>query len=185
MSYNRFLEPEGGGVQVCSREYVASLEAAGFDLEFLPYEFTNNLSARVRRKIHPEIWYSSAPPNLCRDIERAIQNRKVEFLFFGHTMFAGLSRKLKGAFPYVQQVLLSHGVEGFDFCIERQIRRQTNLENRSRARAERMIGGSLLHQMEQRRCIDAIVTLSPFEAEIEKWLGASKVLWLPQNDNGI
>jgi hypothetical protein len=34
--------------------------------------------------------------------------------------------------------------------------------------------------MKQRRCIDAVLTLSPFEVEIEKWLGAKKALWVPR-----
>jgi hypothetical protein len=180
VSYHRFLEPEGGGVQMCSREYVASLKAAEFDLDFLPYEFPSDLRARVRRKICPEIWHTLEPSELYQKIEHAIQNKGAEFLFFGHTMFAGLSRKLKQALPNVQQVLLSHGAEGFDFCLEQQIRRRTNSENRPRASAERMIGESLLHQMDQRRWIDAVLTLSAFEVEIEKWLGAPKALWLPR-----
>jgi hypothetical protein len=180
VSYHRFLEPEGGGVQVCSREYVVSLEAAGFDIEFMPYEFPRSLTTRVRRKIYPEIWHTSAPPRLSHKIENAVRSNGAKFIFFGHTMFGGLSRRVKQALPNVQQVLLSHGAEGFDFCIEQRIRRHTNSENRSRASAERMIGQALLHQMDQRHWIDAVLTLSPFEVEIEKWLGTSKALWLPR-----
>ena len=180
VSYHRFLEPEGGGVQVCSREYITSLEAAGFDLEFLPFEFPRNLLERLRRKVSPEIWHTSAPPQLFHKIVDAIENRRAEFVFFGHTMFGGLSRKLKQNHINVRQVLLSHGAEGFDFCLEQQIRRQTNSENRSQPSAERMIGQSLLQQMDQRRWIDAVLTLSPFEVEIEKWLGSPKTLWLPR-----
>jgi hypothetical protein len=43
-----------------------------------------------------------------------------------------------------------------------------------------MIGRQLLEEVEQRRWIDAVLTLSPFEAELEKWLGTAKIHWVPR-----
>jgi hypothetical protein len=44
----------------------------------------------------------------------------------------------------------------------------------------RALGEHLLKQAEQRRWIDAVLTLSPFEVEVEKWLGSPRVLWVPR-----
>jgi hypothetical protein len=43
-----------------------------------------------------------------------------------------------------------------------------------------MLGEELLEETEQRRWIDAVLTLSPFEVEMEKWLGGKAVRWLPR-----
>jgi hypothetical protein len=180
VSYGRFLEAEGGGVQICTREYNVALEAAGFQLQVLPYDFSHDWMTRIRRRLFPEVWYRADPPHLFEQIDKAIRERQIEFLFFGHTMFASLSRALKQRFPGVRQVLLSHGAEGFDFCIDQQMRRASGSENHFRMVAERMLGRVLLDQMEQRCWIDAVLTLSPLEVDIEKWLGSPKALWVPR-----
>src|SRR5262249_41677476 len=94
--------------------------------------------------------------------------------------FPELSLKLRRRFPEVCQVLLSHGVEGVDFCIDQQLRRVRGTENRYRATAERMLGQQLLYEAEQRHWLNAVLTVSPFEVEIEKWLGSRRVLWVPR-----
>ena len=99
-------------------------------------------------------------------------------------MFADLSKRLREEFPSVQQVLLSHGAEGLDFCIEQNLRRESSTERHFRCVSERMIGRAFLDQMRQRRSIDAVLTLSSFEVDIEKWLGAAKVLWVPRTITG-
>jgi hypothetical protein len=43
-----------------------------------------------------------------------------------------------------------------------------------------MLGRELLDEVEQRRWIDAVLTLSPLDVEVEKWLGSRKVLWVPR-----
>jgi Glycosyl transferases group 1 len=180
VGYHRFLESEGGGVQICSRDYAAALEAAGFRLRTLSYDFPRGLGVRILRRLYPQIWYTETPPGLLDTIADALGLDGAEFIFFQHTMFAGLSRSLRQSFPTIKQVLLSHGAEGIDFCIEQRIRRDSGSENRFRFVAERMIGQSLMSQMEQRRLIDAVLTLSPLEVEIEKWLGCPRALWVPR-----
>lgn len=180
VSYSRFLELEGGGVQTCNREYIASLKAAGFELRIVPYEFSHGLIARVCGRLFPKVWYTKEPPSLFENVANALVDTGAQYIFFDHTAFAGLSRRLQERFPNIRQVLLSHGVEGFDFCIEQQMRRKAGTENHFRAVAERMLGHILLEQMDQRRWFSAVLTLSPFEVEIEKWLGSTKPLWLPR-----
>lgn len=180
VSYSRFLEPGGGGVQICSREYIASLGAAGFELHFNAYDFTRGLVARIRGRLSPEVWHTKEPAGLFERVVGSIIETGAQHVFFDHTAFADLSRRLRMRFPNVGQILLSHGAEGFDFCIDQQTRRKTRTENRPRPVAERMLGRILLEQMEQRRWFNAVLTLSPFEVEIEKWLGSTKSLWLPR-----
>jgi len=180
VTHSRFLEPEGGGVQVCNREYIATLKAADFELRPVTYEFSHGLIARVCSRIAPRVWYTKEPPRLFESVVQALIDTGAQYIFFGHTAFASLSRRLQKKFPNLRQVLLSHGVEGLDFCIDQHTRREAGTENHFRIVAERMLGRILLEQMSQRRCFYAVLTLSPFEVEIEKWLGCAKSLWLPR-----
>ena len=43
-----------------------------------------------------------------------------------------------------------------------------------------MLGRALLDEREQRRHLDAVITLAPLDAEIEQWLGARKVFTIPR-----
>jgi len=180
VSFREILLDEGGGVQVCNREYMETLGRAGFELHIIPFDFPHDLFSRLSRRLSPEIGLTKAPTGLFVRICRALTETSAHTVFFAHTMFADLSRELKRAFPSVKQVLLSHGAEGFDFCIEESLRRSSSTEIRFRPIAERMIGRVLLNQLEQRRWIDAVLTLSPFEVEIEKWLGAGNAFWVPR-----
>jgi hypothetical protein len=180
VSYYKYLLTDGGGVQVCNREYIESLSRAGFELHTVSFDFPRDLFSRLRRRLSPEVWYTTAPPELFGRVCQALATTKAQAVFFGHTMFADLSGQLRHRFPSLRQVLLSHGIEGLDFCIEENLRRSNSTEHHFRPIAERMIGRSILDQMKQRRCIDAVLTLSPFEVELEKWLGATKTLWVPR-----
>jgi hypothetical protein len=174
------LQSTGGGVQVCSREYMASLEAAGFQLRPIPYEFQRGITARLLNRLLPKVANAPEPLGLFHEVDSAVQETDAKFIFFGMNAFARLSLKLRRAFPDVRQVLLSYGIESIDFCIEQQIRRRTRTENRYRVVAERMLGREILDEVEQRRWIDAVLTLSPLEVEVERWLGSSRALWLPR-----
>src|SRR5207248_6046183 len=42
------------------------------------------------------------------------------------------------------------------------------------------LGGQLFTGAAQRRALDHVFCLAPFEVEIERWLGAKSVSWLPR-----
>ena len=180
VAHHNILKASGGGVQVCHREYAAVLEAAGFELRPIPYEFSRGIASRILYRIFPKVVSTTEPPELLQNIMSAVSEIKAEFIFFAWSVFPGLSLKLAKALPKVRQVLLSHGVEGLDFCLDQRLRRASRTENRFRIVAERMLGQQLLYEAEQRRCLDAVLSVSPFEVEIEKWLGSRRSLWVPR-----
>jgi len=167
-------------VQVCNREHMASLEAAGFALRTISYEFKRSLAARLKNRLVPKLSPARAPDQLLDRIERGLAASGAKFVFHAMNSFPDVSREIDRKHSDVRQVMLSHGTEGIDFCIEQGIRRKTGAENRSRAIAERMLGQALLDQLNQRRFIEAVLTLSPLESDVEKWLGARKVMWVPR-----
>jgi len=173
------LLPSGGGVQVCNQEYLRTLKAAGFLVQTVPFDYDRRIFTRVWNRIAPSVTPRHQPPQLVRLVEEAIEENNAQFVFFGLIFFSKLSRHLRRRFPTVHQVFLSHGIEGIDYCIRQQIRRQAGSEGR-KLRAERMLGEALLEGTEQRRWIDAVLTLSPLEVEMEKWLGTKAVVWVPR-----
>ena len=180
VAHHNILKSSGGGVQVCHREYSATLEAAGFELRPIPYEFSRGISDRILNRIFPKVVTTTEPPDLFQNIINAVDEIKAEFIFFAWSVFPGLSLKLAKALPGVRQVLLSHGVEGLDFCLDQRLKRENRSENHFRIVAERMLGQQLLYEAKQRRCLDAVLSVSPFEVEIEKWLGSRRSLWVPR-----
>ena len=118
VSYYKYLEMDGGGVQTCNREYIESLKRAGFEIHTVSFDFPRDILSRFRRRLSPEVWYTRAPTGLFSRVAHALAEANAQTIFFGHTMFTELSRQLRSDFPSVRQVLLSHGAEGLDFCIE-------------------------------------------------------------------
>ena len=180
VGHRNALRTEGGGVQVCAREYVTALEEAGFRLRPVPFEFRSSLATRVLRRLFPMASNASAPAGLFEAIESGLQDYDVGTIFFAFNLFSEVSRELRGRYPKVRQVLLSYGVESLDSLLAEQLARRRGSATRSRAAAEWRLGKQLLEEAEQRRWIDAVLTLSPLEVEVEKWLGASRVLWVPR-----
>jgi hypothetical protein len=178
--HRNVLTGASGGVQNCHREYESALAAAGYDLHRVVFDLDRTPLRRLRNRMVPTVLRAAPHKALFTDISSAIRKSGAGSVFFAVTLAVDACRQLKAAFPGLQQVFLSHGIEGIDFGIEQRSRRDRSAENRLRTVAEWMLGKHLLDQAEARRCIDAVLTLSPFEAEMEAWLGAPKVLWLPR-----
>jgi hypothetical protein len=180
VAHRHVLVPSGGGVQVCNREHMALLEAAGFRLQVISYDFDRSLRARVANRLFPKLAPGREPRDLAERIAVALSASGTKQVFHAMNTFPAVLIEIARRFQEARQVLLSHGTEAVDFCIEQGLRRDTGTENRARATAERMLGRSLLEQREQRRHLDAVLTLAPLDAEIETWLGARKVLAIPR-----
>jgi hypothetical protein len=176
VAHRQVLAPSGGGVQVCNAEHMATLEAAGFRLQVISYDFDRSLRGRIANRLFPKLLPAREPRDLAERIALALNASGTKHVFHAMNTFPAVLREIERRFPDVKQILLSHGAEAVDFCIEQGLRREAGTENRSRATAERMLGRALLDQLAQRRHLDAVVTLAPLDAEIERWLGARNVL---------
>jgi hypothetical protein len=180
VTYGEFFSSKGGGVQLCSREYRDSLERAGFTLDILPFALGKSLTQRVRRRIFPEVSLLSSAALSFDRLRQKVTESQAEFVFFNHTPFPDLSRQLARDCPQVKQVLLSHGVDAIDFLIAQSARRRSHAEDLHRAVADSMLGRTLFAEAELRASLYAVLTLSEFEVQVERWLGTRKVLWVPR-----
>src|SRR5207244_4039870 len=80
----------------------------------------------------------------------------------------------------VKLVHLSHGLDSTDICIAQQIERRLSRKQQHDARAARVLGDKLQYEADYRRYLDAAICLSPLDAELERWLGVPRTIWLPQ-----
>jgi hypothetical protein len=55
---------------------------------------------------------------------------------------------------------------------------------RPRPAAEQRLGRELVRSAAERKWIDGVISLSPFDIEIEKWLGTKACLWAPATISG-
>jgi len=179
------LKEGGGGVQVCTREYRNVLTEAGFDIKIVSLDLSLSPIQRVQRRLFPRIGEREARLQVSKTILRAIEEHKPAFIFYNFNVFVNVLMGVRDAFPLIPQVLLSLGLESTDFRISQQINRQSSSENRIRGRAERMLNRHLTEEREQRALLDAVITLSPLEVELEKSLGARRVTWLPGTVTGL
>ena len=174
VTHSAAVSARPGGLQICTREYVDTLRAAGLDVELEIIEHDSRFVTRARRRLfpapYPDQWRQSAIDR----IVGAAARTHARFVCLNLVNLAPLAAPLRQRLPRgTQVVLLSHGLESVDFL------HTIPLASRSRI-LERKLGRRLVEERAQRAAIDHVFCLAPFEAEIERWLGARGVTALPR-----
>ena len=92
VSNSAYLAARGqaGGVQLCTREYLQTLRAAGFDPDVLDYVVDRRFLSRVRRLLWPDPYRDRLPPTLLGHILERV-GRGVECVFLNQVDLAPLS----------------------------------------------------------------------------------------------
>src|SRR5258708_28456384 len=88
-AHRRVLESVGGGVQLCNREYMASLEAAGFQLQVISYEFKRSMRSRLANRVLPKLLPDREPSELFGKIESGLACSGAKFVFHALNSFPG------------------------------------------------------------------------------------------------
>ena len=169
------LTAGGGGVQIYTRESMEVLRAAGFALTVIPHGIDRRPWTRLRRKFFPRPYANLLPPGLAGEIAAAREATGSRFVFLTVDL-APLAGALRERFSAAdaQIVLLSLGLESVDYL------HAVRAHGPATSAAALKLGRQLFAETDQRRHIDQVVCLAPFEAEIERWLGARRVHWLPR-----
>jgi hypothetical protein len=167
-----------GGVQWCTNDYLATLAAAGWQTEVLPYDTDQRLSARLRRKFCPRPFADRINPGLITEIGTAVQRTGADCVFLNNSeplIAAGAIKKQIG--DRVRLIFLSHGVESTDFLND------LHLGNESIPAFQRKpwwVGQLFLSELEQRRHLDGVVCMSEEDVLFERWLGSKSTCFLPR-----
>ena len=181
VSYRGFLaEGRGGGVQVCTREYVDVIRAAGFDLALVPFESDRRLSTRLLRRWTSSPYFRPAPPSLLQELERRAVEDAPDVVFLNQVALASLAPRIRQVMPHARIVVLSHGLESTDLLHLIRLRPRLPLSGRLRPTPRLALGTVLLEESRNRQDVDLVCTLSPFDAELEGWMGARSVRFLPR-----
>jgi hypothetical protein len=174
------LQREGGGVQYCNREYSAVLAEAGFRLIPIGWEAERSLIRAALSRLNPRVSPIDEPTGLAEAIVAAVQHEGARAIFYTLHYLPRVAGAVRRMLPAVPQVLLSHGVEAFDFYLAHRLRRPGRYRLYPRPIIERMLGRELFGAGEGRGPLDAVLTVSQFEADIERWLGSDRVMYVPR-----
>jgi Glycosyl transferases group 1 len=180
VSYSAFLKREGGGVQACTREYLELLQGAGFSVTPLPYEADRRAWTRLRRLLGASPYFNPHEPGLAEKVDAQCNELGADWVFLNQATLAPLATALKAADPHRKVVVLSHGLESTDLLHTLNLRKRLPLTARLQGDPRLALGDALMVESRTRAALDAVCALSPFDADLERWLGAKQVLWLPR-----
>src|SRR6185295_6148718 len=181
VAHRGYLEGPRGGGQVCTREYIDVLEAAGIELRLCAVDVDRRYSTRVLRKLIATSYIRPAEPGAREAIARLAAENPPDFVFLNQVDLAPLAADIRRVVPSACRiVVLSHGLESTDLFHLIRLRHRLPLSGHTRPSAALALGYSLLAEQAFRRHIDAVCALSPFDVELEHWIGAASVDWLPR-----
>jgi len=173
VSHPRAVAAAPGGLQICTDEFIRAFQAGGFDVDLCLIEHDRRLTSRLRNRVAPQPYPAQWLPESVEAIARAVAESRAEHVCLNLANLAPLAAALKPALPRATQiVLLSHGLESVDYL--------HTVPAGSTAGHERALGRRLLDERAQRAALDHVLCLTPFEAEIERWLGARRVTAVPR-----
>jgi glycosyltransferase involved in cell wall biosynthesis len=166
------LADRPGGLQICTREFQQTLAAAGFDLRVVTIDHDRTVRGRLRKRIarhaYPVEWQAEAIDL----VAAAARDHDARMVFLNLVNLAPMAAVLRPMLDAsCEIVLLSHGLESVDFLHE---------HTDHRGAAATALGKLLFLEREQRRYITRVVCVNAFEVEIERWLGAQHVDWVPR-----
>ncbi len=175
-SRNSLSSSENGGVQWCTRDYLATLATAGFKIETVAYENDRSWSSRFARKLRPRPYRYQVSPKVLKEIETVRKSSGAKWIFLNNSEPLELTAKIRELFGRdVKVIYLSHGTECTDQIND--IRLGGNLIPPHR-RKPAWVGRLLFAEIEQRQHLDGVVCASEEDVLFERWLGVEHVCCL-------
>ena len=171
-----------GGVQLCSQEFMHVLESMN-DLElstyFVPYtrRIWQRLLIRLRMDNYDFFNVSKESPALINDI----RHRKIDIVFMNMSTLIRFAKPLKEDLGSgVKIILLSHGNDSCDFLhlISKPIRKKFFVRRwMDKIRLGRLVATESAYRV---KWLDAVVSISETEKQMDNWMGARKTSFLPR-----
>ena len=181
VSASGFLTDQPGGAQACTREYIATLRAAGVNLHLCPYKLDRRLSTRVLKKLWPSSYFRLTEQGLIEKVLMTVKRNNAQFVFLNQVQLALMAAPLRAALKSdCKIVALSHGLESTDLLHALRLKRDMPFAIPKYYMGKQLLGDTLLRECSYRSNLDLVLCLSPFDVELERWMGARKVEWLPR-----
>jgi glycosyltransferase involved in cell wall biosynthesis len=181
VSRRSFLNDARGGVQACTQEYIEVIKAAGVDLQFCPLEGDRRVSTRILRHLMSSSYIRPAESFVVDRVSQLVAKNQSDFVLLNQVALAPLARHIRKRIPSgCKIVVLSHGLESTDLLHLIRLRCRFPLSGRIRPNPEFALGHAILYENTSRAHIDLVCALSPFDVQLEKWIGSTRVDWLPR-----
>lgn len=171
-----------GGVQLCSQEFHHIIDLCD-DLEVTDYyvRFTENVPQRIKMRLGFENYnmydVSKDSPGLLKYVEE----NNIEIVFINMSSCVRFAKPLQDKFGgKIKVILLSHGNHSGDFLhlITKPLKKENFLTKKlNKVRLGNLIATEALFRV---KYLDAVVTISDTEKQIENWFGAKKVVFMPR-----
>ena len=176
------LEAEvAGGVQICTREFLAIVRAAAESTMVFPVETSRHWLDRLQRKLRIQAYRNFRPDDYKASLRSVVASGKITHAFLNRSELIRFGELLKQIAPQVKVVVMSHGNQSGDDLYEVSGPAGRRSAGWARWQATWTLGLDLVTESSARhRTIDAMVVMSREEAVMERWLGASQVVVLPR-----
>lgn len=174
--------PHKGGVQLCTEEYFALFEKAGFHIKSYEVDSTSSIYDRLLIKAKLDTFNHYDFKKIAKSVRQIIEEENITYIAINQINLAPLAPALESIkLKSYKLILLSHGNETGDYL--------PYLTRVSRSKLSRLIhafrlGRILLRESELfTNHIDLVLCISEFEISINKWLGAENIFFVPRSFN--
>lgn len=174
VSLSNYVKSGLGGVQRCTKEYLEVIKAAGWDLEVIPYEIDRRWQSRLLRKLKPSSFHNRISLDFVSDLCDRVKAENIHWVFLNQVNALPIAPQLRRAKPELKIILLSHGAQFVDDFLAASGSTSTNQRDRA------LLANTLLDEINFRKDVDHVFTLSEQEVVFERWLGSKSVSWLPR-----
>jgi glycosyltransferase involved in cell wall biosynthesis len=169
-----------GGPSICTREFISTLRECGFDLTILSFESDKSLPAKLKRRIFNQPYLNLVSNQTIQSVIETVRQGDYRWMFLNFWDAVVMAPRLRESLPNVRIVHLSHGPESIDFLHELRSRDIYNPFASVTGFDEKRLSRQLIQECKQRLAVHDVICLSAVETEIERWLGAPRVTWLPR-----
>jgi hypothetical protein len=176
---NFLNEDEKGGVQICTHEYVDLFLKADFTITFQKLRPTRKILNRLLIRSRLDCFQHYDFAEIFNDSAQIIRKERITVVAINQINLAPLARLIKKEFGgQVKVILLSHGNETGDYL---PFLVRSNPKGLSRILHTFRLGRHLLEEAWlYTHYIDLTLCISELEQDINSWLGARNILFIPR-----
>jgi hypothetical protein len=170
-----------GGVQICSREFLEIIQAASSATELVAVTVSRNPAWRIRRRLGLGSYLLYRPQECEPTLSQALEAVQPTHVFLNKVELMRLAPLVKRLRPQAVVVLMSHGNQSGDDLYEVTGPAGNRNSGLRRIKAVWQLGQDIVTESYHRnRWVDAVCVMSPEEEVLERWLGARRIIVLPQ-----
>lgn len=170
-----------GGVQLCTREFLAIVRAASNTTSTLAVSVSRTPALRLRRRFRLGSYLHYDANALEPAIAAGLAESNPTHVFLNRAELLRLAPVIRKKAPHCRIVIMSHGNQSGDDLYEMSGPRGRLTRGLSRWAGTWKLGLDLVTESWHRhRFIDAVAAMSVEEAVLERWLGTRRVVVLPR-----